>query len=186
MIIKQPNKRPPTHVPSYFWKLIFFLRFQRRTHPHVEYSNRFFPSTRKRKNDVNTINISIFPRPHDNHNSAFSKFPLWDRFWCPRTYQTSVYVWPEGYSSRPNVSWYFCIRNCFFSGFKHFHVHTRRIRIIWRVSGFTPIPGTSLRTLHSPSQSFDHFGQRPDADQKDRSFEALGTRMGILATKYAS
>ena len=55
-----PSRRPILRrlvqtYPDIFERGDFFLRFQNNTHPHVAYSNRFRPSTQKRKNDGKTI-----------------------------------------------------------------------------------------------------------------------------------
>ena len=92
------NKRPRPHVPEYFWKLNHFFCFQ---NPHGEYSNRFYPFPRKRKNDANSINISISPELtvttiqcfQNSHSGTIFKNLC---FWCPKTDQNSVYVWTEG------------------------------------------------------------------------------------------
>ena len=84
--------------------MIFFSALSKRTHPHVAYSKRFFPSTRKRFNDTITIaslteralydvrHTSVFVRPLENDNPAFSKISTLGRhcfkepaFWCLKT-----------------------------------------------------------------------------------------------------
>ena len=71
---------------------------------------------------------------------------------------------------------------------QNFHVHTYPNSNQNYPTGIRILPNTQdfSENIASRSQSFDPFGQRPDADQKDRSFEALGTRMRMLATKHAS
>ena len=40
-------RRPPPHIPGYFWKRKIFSPFSKNTHPYVAYSNRFSPPTWK-------------------------------------------------------------------------------------------------------------------------------------------
>ena len=127
------------------------------SNPHVEYSNRFCPFTRKRKNDANSINISISPEQNFHSGTVFKNLCLW----CPKTDQNSVYAWTEGLTGFKNILIHVDRTLCpatrtrifpnpqhFPPGFKNFHVLNRirpstRIR---HVSGFTLVPRTPVET----------------------------------------
>ena len=105
-------------------KTDFFFSF---SNPHVEYSNRFCPFTRKRKNDANSINISISPEQNFHSGTVFKNLCLW----CPKTDQNSLYEWTEGLTGFKNIlrhvdralcpatrTGYFRIRNIFLPDLK--------------------------------------------------------------------